>query len=150
MNQESSTSAAPVHHQLFQGFDKFLQVKRQTSSALPTSSQLPSSSAFERFSSQFEKQFSKPPHSSNNTSFYADSNRVIDALTTNPHTKQADGLQRQVFTQSLKARDLHVESTKQYNRDQDQFCRRVGTHPDTYKLHELDNDDDSESSSGNS
>ena len=116
--------------------------------AVASSSSL-SSTAFERFSTQFDKQFGKSSSnndsgcSSSSAAAVADSAIIVKMLTRDPLTGQPDEVQQQAFARSLKARDLHKESTKQYNQEQNQFCREVNVHPDTYRLHELDDDDNS-------
>ena len=128
----------------FHNFDKLLQGKRSSSAPEASPSKSSSSTAFERFSAQFDKQFGKPPqnNSSNSNSGFAvaDTAIIVDMLTRDPKTKQSDEQQQQAFTRSLKARDLHKDSTKLYNQEQSQFCREVGVHPDSYTLHELDDD----------
>lgn len=132
----------------FQNFDKLLQGKRSSSAPeAPLLSKSSSSSAFERFSAQFDKQFGKPcsnSHDSSSSGYaVADTAIIVDLLTRDSKTKQSDEQQQQAFTRSLKARDLHKESTRLYNQEQSQFCREVGVHPSSYTLHELDNDDNS-------
>ena len=135
----------------FQNFDKLLERKRSSSSA-PESSQSKSSSstAFERFSVQFDKQFGKPPQKSSSNSHdsssgfaVAETAIIVDILSRDPKTKKSDEQQQQAFSRSLKARDLHKDSKKLYNQEQSQFCREVGVHPDSYMLHELDDDNSS-------
>ena len=84
MNPENSNSASSLHDQFFQRFDDLLQVKRPTAAIPPPSP--PSSSAFERLSSQFDNQFGKL-HSSNTTSLATDIASIIDVLIKNPQTK---------------------------------------------------------------
>ena len=132
----------------FQNFDKLLERKRSSSSA-PESSQSKSSSstAFERFSVQFDKQFGKPSssnsHDSSSGFAVAETAIIVDILSRDPKTKKSDEQQQQAFSRSLKARDLHKDSKKLYNQEQSQFCREVGVHPDSYMLHELDDDNSS-------
>lgn len=133
----------------FQNFDKLLQGKRSSSAPeAPLSSKSSPSSVFERFSAQFDKQFGKPcsnSHDSSSSGYaVADTAIIVDMLTRDSKTKQSDEQQQQAFiTRSLKARDLHKESTRLYNQEQSQFCREIGVHPSSYTLHELDEDNSS-------
>ena len=128
----------------FQNFDKLLQGKMSSSAPEVLPSKSSSSTAFERFSAQFDKQFGKQNSSNSSSGFaVADTAIIVDMLTRDPKTKQSDEQQQQAFTRSLKGRDLHKDSTKLYNQEQSQFCREVGVHPDSYTLHELDDDNSS-------
>ena len=64
-------------------------------------------------------------------------------LTRDRQTQKPIEIRQQEFARSLKAREMHIVSTKQYNREQDQFCHGVGV---PYKLAELDHEEDRDSS----
>ena len=126
-------------------FDKFLQATGHSSAAKSGVSSSASSS-FERFSAQFDKRFGQPRQSSTRTV------GGTSSATAEAAVGVADEERQQSFTlgssstgvifsrnsgSHLKARDLFLESTKKYNKEQDLYCHE-GAHPDSYKLHELD------------
>ena len=146
----------------FQDFDKFLQKqggKCSSSSAATASSSFSSSSSFsrtvfDRFSSQFDKQFGQPLRrppltSSDKSSSLNGNSTIVDMLSRDRKTQKSVEVRQQEIARSLKARELHLESTRIYNKEQDQLCHGVGVHPDSYKLHEVDDDKHSSGSSSN-
>ena len=87
----------------FQNFDKLLQGKMSSSAPEVLPSKSSSSTAFERFSAQFDKQFGKQNSSNSSSGFaVADTAIIVDMLTRDPKTKQSDEQQQQAFTRSLK------------------------------------------------
>jgi hypothetical protein len=129
-------------------FDKFLQAKGPSSAAKSGVSSSASSS-FERISAQFDKRFGQPRQSSTRT--VGGTSSATAAAAAAAAVGVADEERQQSFTlgssstgvifsrnsgSHLKARDLFLESTKKYNKEQDLYCHE-GAHPDSYKLHEL-------------
>lgn len=144
----SDGSATSSSSKFFQGFDRFL--KKQGGKGATTSSS--TTTVSERFSSQFDKQFGKPlcPSSSEHSSSTfsnVDNTAIVEMLTRDPETQKPVEIRQQEFARSLKAREIHLESTRKYNQEQDLLCHGVGVHPDSYKLPELG--DDSRSSGYN-
>ena len=92
----------------FQNFDKLLEGKRSLSSAQESSqSKSSSSTAFERFSVQFDKQFGNPPQKSSSNSHdsssgfaVADTAIIVDMLSIDPKTTKYDEQQQQALTRS--------------------------------------------------
>ena len=141
----SDGSATSSSSKFFQGFDRFL--KKQGGKGSTTSSS--TTTVSERFSSQFDKQFGKPlrpssEHSSSTFSNVDNTTAIVEMLTRDPETQMPVEVRQQEFARSLKARDIHLESIRKYNQEQDLLC---GVHPDSYKLPELG--DDSRSSGYN-
>ena len=109
-----------------------------------------STTVFERFSAQFDKQYGRPrcpppplEHGSSNKFTDDAPTIIVDMLTRDRQTQKPIEIRQQEFSRSLKAREMHIDSTKQYNREQDQFCHGVGV---PYKLAELDHEEDRDSS----
>lgn len=134
----SDGSATSSSSKFFQGFDRFL--KKQEGKGSTSSS----TTVSERFSSQFDKQFGKPlrPSSGHSSSTFSnvDNTAIVEMLTRDSETQKPVELRQQEFARSLKAREIHLESTRKYNQEQDLLCHAVGVHPDSYKLPELGDD----------
>ena len=128
----TSATAASSSSKYFDEFDNFLQkqgVKKKCSSssaAAASSSSFSSSSSslsttvFERFSAQFDKQYGRPrcppspPEHGSSNKFTDDAPTIIvDMLTRDRQTQKPIEIRQQEFARSLKAREMHIVSTKQ-------------------------------------